>query len=450
MERENKKHRRLYGEHLTPQDVFREYILPEILPVLEKHVWVDMFAGEGSLILPMLDFVPKNDRERFFSKRVFLYDIQEGMVDKAIENAVEYGIPEGVAERNITVRDTLAEPPKLGDNVYHITNPPYLYVGYVKKQFRELMKYFVHPECQDLYHVALVNDLLNGLKQMVYIIPANFLFGHSVSDRMRMRVLENYRIRKSIIFEKGVFEHTGTNVGIFFFEKKPVTGHGEQSFTGIRVSENTASKRYRIQPENFYRAGGEFDNFLRRFSRHVLKVKYYLTIDEVLRNPGGNEVVLVNANRFHKWKGYEKHVFRINDLLYEKIKKNPLWLRTVDSGSVEKRAGLYYVNRFDADGIMAERRFRTHPIQVFIEPGPDAELLMSYFNLLLEYFREKTDSEFMTTYKYSYSRYTRKYLGLRQATSLIHTFPSEPSDEFVRAVKNGDAERIIEIMDESR
>ena len=44
---------------------------------------------------------------------------------------------------------------------------------------------------------------------------------------------------------------------------------------------------------------------------------------------------------------------------------------------------------------------------------------MNSFNLLLEYFREITDSEFMTTYKYSNSSYIRKYLGLSQAKNLI-------------------------------
>jgi hypothetical protein len=43
--------------------------------------------------------------------------------------------------------------------------------------------------------------------------------------------------------------------------------------------------------------------------------------------------------------------------------------------------------------------------------------------LILEYFREITDSEFMTTYKYSNSEYTRKYLGLKQVKALIKTFP---------------------------
>ena len=82
---------------------------------------------------------------------------------------------------------------------------------------------------------------------------------------------------------------------------------------------------------------------------------------------------------------------------------------------------------FGADGIVVTKAtYRTHPIQVFLEPRlplDDLRLLRDYFNLLLEHFRALTDSEFMTTYKYSESAYTRKYLGLSQAKALIETFP---------------------------
>ena len=82
---------------------------------------------------------------------------------------------------------------------------------------------------------------------------------------------------------------------------------------------------------------------------------------------------------------------------------------------------------FGVDGILVSKdKYRTHPIQVFFEPNLSIEdqlLLKDYFNLILEYFREITDSEFMTTYKYSNSKYIRKYLGLKQVKSLIETFP---------------------------
>jgi len=70
--------------------------------------------------------------------------------------------------------------------------------------------------------------------------------------------------------------------------------------------------------------------------------------------------------------------------------------------------------------------YRTHPIQIFFEPvitPNEQKLLKDYFNFVLETFREKLDSEFLTTYKYSNAEYTRKYLGLTQVRSLIETFP---------------------------
>ena len=56
-------------------------------------------------------------------------------------------------------------------------------------------------------------------------------------------------------------------------------------------------------------------------------------------------------------------------------------------------------------------------------PLDDQALLLEYVNLLMEILRKRTDSEFMTTYKFSTSQYTRKYFGLSQARKLMQTFP---------------------------
>jgi hypothetical protein len=49
--------------------------------------------------------------------------------------------------------------------------------------------------------------------------------------------------------------------------------------------------------------------------------------------------------------------------------------------------------------------------------------LMRLFNSRLEKMREESDSSFMTTYRYSSNpRYIRKYLGLKQVSSIISSF----------------------------
>ena len=220
--------RRIYGEYLTPIQIFKEFILPEIKDKLQNYIWVDLFAGKGNLILPILECIPEEMRVDFFKNHIFLFDIQKELVEQAIQNAVKYGIPEEIAKENIQQRDTIKDYPKFLLNlelpVYHITNPPYLYIGYIAKH-KETQKYLEYfkgenEKYQDLYQLALINDLRHGIEKMIYIIPSNFLFGFSVSNRIRTDFLKYYTIRKAIIFEKEVFEHTGTNVIICFFEKR--------------------------------------------------------------------------------------------------------------------------------------------------------------------------------------------------------------------------------------
>jgi type I restriction-modification system DNA methylase subunit len=205
------KKRREFGAHLTSIDIFKKFIFPEIKDILYKYTWVDLFCGEGNLILPILEAIPKNKRIDFFKEHIFLFDIQKEMVEKSIENAKNYGIPYEIAKNNIQLRDTLQNYPELKSfkyPPYHITNPPYLYLGYIVKNSERNLKYFSGPNegYQDLYQIALINDLRHGLEKLIYIIPTNFLFGFSVSNKIRKDFLPFYTIKKAIVFERKIFE----------------------------------------------------------------------------------------------------------------------------------------------------------------------------------------------------------------------------------------------------
>lgn len=428
------KKRREFGAHLTSIDIFKKFIFPEIKNILYKYIWVDLFAGEGNLILPILEIIPKNKRIDFFKEHIFLFDIQKKMVEKSIENAKNYGIPIEIAKENIQTRDTLQDYPKFLKNlkypIYHITNPPYLYLGYIAKNSERNLKYFIGPNegYQDLYQIALINDLRNELEKLVYIIPTNFLFGFSVSNKVRKDFLPFYNIKKAIIFERKIFEFTGTNVCICFFEKKPHPTNNPIVFKALKINNKSLEKEYNLSPKNFYRAGGEFDDYVSYFkSPTPLKIKFYLTLEEIEKNKGEKLVKLLDVNSFSN--GYFRfNTYMINQKLYNKIKINPLFVRTLDTGSWGGRAGIYNIQEvFGVDGILVTKeKYRTHPIQIFITPDLSANdllLLKNYFNLLLEYFRDITDSEFLTTFKYSTSDYIRKYLGLSQTKKLLETFP---------------------------
>ena len=428
-----RKRIRSLGEHLTPSSVFTKYILPKIEGRIYEHTWIDLFAGEGNLILPILDRIPVADRAEFFSRHIYLFDIQEKMVKKCIENAVYYGIPEKLADSNINVQDTLDEFPHFLKNkinsVFHITNPPYLYIGYIAKHNGTdgKMKYFSGENrgLQDLYQIALMNDLRNNINQMIYIIPSNFIFGHSVSNTIRRAFLSSYDIKDAVIFENRIFEKTGTNVAAFFFER---SGQEKQAikFTALKINSSIQKKAYVLKKYNDYRAGSYFDEYVQKNRKKLLNIHFYLKKEEIDQNTGEIEVTLLDSKEYNGEK-YTKRKFSINESLYSKIKSNPIFLRTVDTGSENGRAGLYSIpDFFDTDGIYVDGdTYRTNPIQVFIEPmlsENKLSIVTQRFNRTLNWLREETDSEFMTTYKYTNNcKYTRKYLGLTQARAIMET-----------------------------
>lgn len=463
-----RRRRRTLGEHLTPSALFREYVLPELAPFRTEYRWVDLFAGEGELLFPLLELVPPCERSDYFREHIFLYDIQPEMVSRCIQRAVRMGIPESLARQNIRCQDTLANYPteilKSPLPVFHVTNPPYLYIGYIVKhpETRPYLEYFkgVNEGYQDLYQIALINDLRHGVPRMVYIIPTNFLFGFSNSNKIRDDFLPFYRIEKAIIFEKELFEHTGVHVAICFFERKKLPAREVQEFEGLKVNHTPQERFYRLSPAFHYRAGAEFEEFTTRFrARTSLRVEYYLYQATVESHPGDYSLCFVDANRF-TGKEYHKFVAQVDETLYQRVKANPLFVRTLDTGSCDGRAGLYLIpEEFQADGIVVTKSpYRTHPIQVFLEPPLPYEevlLLRDYFNLLLEHFRAHTDSEFLTTYKYSDSAYTRKYLGLSQAKALIETFPYQDAseaqrEELRRLVYSRDAEGVLHFLESLR
>ncbi|MFX1400391.1 MAG: SAM-dependent DNA methyltransferase [Promethearchaeota archaeon] len=444
--------RRKFGIHLTSEEIFHKYIYPEIEHLLKGYIWVDLYAGEGNLILPILHYIHPKERQEFFSSHLFLFDVQEEMVEKSVNNAQSYGIPENVAKHNILIRDNLDSFPKFLKEkelpIFHITNPPYLYLGYIKKhhETQHYFKYFKGDNngYQDLYQIAMINDLRNGIENLIYIIPSNFLYGASISNKFRLDFFKNYKILKMVIFETKTFEFTGTHICIGFFKAKKIPKVENLRFPGIKIKKRNQiiRKEYELKPNYKFRAGYEFAAFLKRYrAKNPLKVEYYLTNKMVLGNLGPNKTELIDANQYKK-NTYKKLILGINEELKQKLESNILYIRTVDTGSYNGRVGLGIIkDDFNVYGIyVSGKPYRTHPIQIFFEPQVSLEdqfLLKSYFNFILEYFRKTLDSEFLTTYKYSNADYTRKYLGLNQTRKLIETFPIKNLNKFERQSLKG-------------
>lgn len=431
-------HRRALGVHLTSSDIFLNYIFPTIENELCDYLWVDLFAGEGNLIFPLLDSIKEESRINFFKEHIFLSDIQEDMVIKCIKKAQKYGIPSEIARKNIIKRDNLQSYPPFLENkrfpIFHITNPPYLYLGYIRKhpETKKHLLYFERENegYQDLYQIAMINDLRNEVNNLVYIIPSNFLFGSSVSNKFRSDFLYYYKINKMYIFETKIFEFTGTNILIGFFERKRTGKNEVINFEGIKFKkdERIIKRKYSLKPDYQFRAGSEFEEFLEKYRcKNPLKVNYYLQKKDLKHNDGDSDLLVIDTSCYAS-NEYLKKRLKVSKSLKEKVKSNILYVRTVDTGSYQGRVGLYNIHEdFGVEGIyVSGNTYRTSPIQIFIEPSiskKTQKTLRRFFNLILEHFREELDSEFLTTYKYSDAEYTRKYLGLTQTRKLIQTFP---------------------------
>ena len=457
--------RRKFGLHFTSIEMFYRYIFPEIKDFLENYLWVDLYAGEGNLILPILNEIPENQRESFFHKHIYLFDVQKDVVLNCIKNAGKYGIPKEIAEQNIKTRDNLENFPRILKQqkypIFHITNPPYLYLGYIRKhdETQKYLGYFegINEGYQDLYQIAMINDLRNDIENLIYVIPTNFLYGASVSNKFRLDFLRHYKINKMTIFETSMFKFTGTNICIGFFKRKSISKDEPQSFEGLKFkNKNKFVKReYYLKPKYKYRAGSVFEEFIENNRiQKPLKVSYYLQKEEVLNNPGPFEIKVIDANRYEN-NQYKNLIINVSEKLKKKLVNNILYVRTVDTGSVDGRVGLGIVKEhFGVDGIyVSGNTYRTHPIQIFLDPEltyKDQILLRNYFNTILEHFREKLDSEFLTTYKYSKADYTRKYLGLTQVRGLIETFPYELKEKnketLISSIKNNEIERIFKLI----
>ena len=424
--------RRIYGIHFTPVEIFNEYILPQIQNYIYDYKWVDLFCGEGNLIFPILNLIPEQDRFLFFKEHILCFDINQEAVDKAINTVIGYGISKELARENISVRDTIKDYPEIDGEfpIFHITNPPYLYLGYIRKhkEASNELVYFngINKGYQDLYQIALMNDLRHQIQNMIYVIPSNFLFSDAGTNKIRKDFLRHYKINSCYIFEKKIFDYTGTNVLIVNFAWTNLL-NSKIDFDAYKINSKVEKLRYTLLEKNKFKPNNQYSDYLKNeFKRDHLNVKFYLSYNEIVKNKGGHEVILVNSKNYVNGK-YSKEIFYVNDLLYRKIKSNPLFIRTVDTGSLNGKAGIYSIrDEFGADGIFVQgSTYRTNPIQVFIEPELSAEesrFLMELFNKILNDLRDKTGGDFMTTYKYTDNpKYIRKYLGLKQVKEILTT-----------------------------
>ena len=413
----------------TPTGIFEKYILNKIKNSLDDFIFVDFFCGSGNLILPILKHTDFNKRIDYFKEHIFMFDTLQEQVDKSIENAKKYGIPENIAKDNIKVRDTISNYPtelidKYGDKIFHITNPPYLSTHVIgRSSFKSDISRFSgeYSAFSDLYQIALYNDTKHNVKNMIYIIPSNFLFSTISAKNIRNAVFESYDVNSAILFEKKVFDYTGTNVGIFEFVRTNKTAD-KKTFVAKKIYYNGEKPiKYELLKKYDYAGGTKFYEFLEKTPKAKdYKIFFKLKEKELDDNRGDNNATIYYTNT------KEIKSVGVNESEFNKIKNNILYARIVDAGSKDKRIGLYDIRKFykNCDGVASLTKFhRVAPIEVFISPQisiENQEKLIDEFNNRLDDLRNKTDSDFLLTFQVPFGNgYIKKYMPIKSFSNLM-------------------------------
>lgn len=252
-----------------------------------------------------------------------------------------------------TQRDTIQDPP-IYTNKFVLTNPPYLARN--KSQYKHLFdKYNVN----DLYKCFLL-ELLTDNHPIggIIIIPLNFWSSIRKADiQLRKRFLDKFDIIHLNIFEEQVFNDTTTTVCSFQFELR----RGSFNSIPITIFPSQLQLLVSLSEENNYTIGGEIYN---------LHINPIYSITRITR------------------KNYTTN--GLTNILVKCIDDN-------SDNTIQLSMAEVYV---DETPNQSARTYATLVIQPAISKKRQ-EQLVSDFNHLLNAYREKYHSLFLTNYRES-------------------------------------------------
>lgn len=264
---------------------------------------------------------------------------------------------------NVIKQDTLKNSP-IYLNKFVITNPPFLARNKNKdKSIYDLYK------VDDLYKAFLksIKDVEGG----ILIIPLNFL--SDKDNNIREYFFSNFQIINMNIFEEQVFDDTSYTVISFSFKK--------------------------------------FKN-----NNEIINIKTLLF--------PSNNIINISLNKKYGYRICDKFNDIISNvknigikrLLVDKPQNSKIFLRAIDTGSLDGRISLSIQDEFY--GNTTDRTFATLVLdkEYSIEIQEKICLL---FNELIENFRKEYNSLFLTNFRNSTSLYARKRIGFDDVYKIV-------------------------------
>lgn len=275
---------------------------------------------------------------------------------------------------NTELRDSLLNPPDY-EGKYIATNPPYLARNKCGDK-----TIFEKYETDDLYKAAIRSFVgftgNSPCEGGFMVVPLNFFCDRD--DTTRKFFLSKYEVSVLNIFEEQVFNDTTYTVCSFSFRKK------ENTNQRIRAHFHPSSqfKEFRISSKTGYRIGSEFFRLLNKPKKDV----------RIGRLVDGKELP-------EGW-----HITN-------------LYLRAIDTGSQAGRIALQ-INKEHFYAKESDRTFATIISSKELSREVE-ECLVDAFNVMLEEYRNKYCSLFLTNFRNSTTSYARKRIDFKTAFKMI-------------------------------
>jgi hypothetical protein len=274
----------------------------------------------------------------------------------------------------IIQRDTLLNPPSFKDK-FVLTNPPYLAKNKsVSKQIYDIYG------CDDLYKCFIEIIIRDPCLGGIIIVPVNFISSIRANDvNLRKRFVQTYNIHKINIFEESVFNDTSYSVCSMLFMQKtsasvPDADGGLSTTTTTTPTTTTTCIVYPSQKQITFE------------------------LNDVNNHTIGGEIYQLPQSAIYKIERATK-----NTTSRENITN--ICVKCIDD-SIHSKIQLYIAK--DGDRVidntpnLTERSYAT----LVIEPRLDTiqqQLLVEQFNVLLNEYRDKYNSLFLTNYRESNS-----------------------------------------------
>lgn len=411
-----------YGQHYTPEIITNKYT--EFFKYLKENklAVVDPFVGEGNLLIDYLNIFSKEEAIQFiYDKKIKGYDIDPNNIKKIRLRFKElFGIEDKILNSIFKVNNSLQKNPCRKKDII-ITNPPYLSRNTCKTKYPEDYNInFYHNKFSDYYELAL-----NLYKQHegLWIIPANFISSTFLANT-RKSLMNHKTIEHMFVFEIPVFEHTDISVVSFLLKNK-----NNIKTKQLNLDINFVKFNYIFKQEIIISKNIDIDS-----KGHICSEWFNITKNSNLNTvtqgllrenliPGDISCIIINEN-------YEPETIYINQDNYQLLQSNFLYIRTTDTGTPKGMLGIYLLEEIFPDlfkdeikpiSLLTKDSSRLYTPIFFTQTVnyEDQLYIKNQVNILLNEYRDKYNSIFLTNFKNATKTISRKRITFKEIYGLI-------------------------------